>query len=57
VNQAGTGPDPVIRRAGTLRVGQVFGRPLCSKSTWSRKSAMLASISPRLRSNPEIVFW
>ena len=26
VNQACTGPDPVIRRAGTLRVGQVFGQ-------------------------------
>ncbi len=26
MNQAGTGPDPVVRRAGTLRVGQVFGQ-------------------------------
>ena len=26
MNQAGTGPDPVVRRAGTLRVRQVFGQ-------------------------------
>lgn len=26
MNQAGTGPDPVVRRAGTLRVDQVFGQ-------------------------------
>jgi hypothetical protein len=26
MNQAGTGPDPIVRRAGTLRIGQVFGQ-------------------------------
>ena len=26
VNKTGAGPDPVVRRAGTLRVRQVFGQ-------------------------------